>query len=121
MRSGLALAGASASREGVEAEDEDRARRERGRIAVCDVQERAQVVLFGSLSSMTFPPEGAAAVLRATLHDGTGTIELLWHGRRSIPGLHVGARVEVEGVAGRQGGLLTIVNPLYRLVAPEHE
>lgn len=121
LRQRVAHAWAASSRAGVEAADEDLARRRRGRIAVSEVKDRQQVILFGSLASMTFPPAEAPAVLRATLRDGTGTIELRWPGRRSIPGLHVGARVEVEGVAGLQGGVLTIINPLYRLVTLEQQ
>ena len=97
-----------------EARDEEQTRKRRGTIAICDDRER--VTLFGSLLSMTFPSQVGERVLVATLYDGTSSIELRWPGRRSIPGLHVGEHIEVEGTAGMQGDHLVIFNPLYRII-----
>lgn len=108
------------SRQEDEASDEDRTRSRRGTVPICDVGDRQRVTLFGSLLSMTFPPSGAEQVLIATLYDGTGSIELRWPGRAAIPGLSVGEHIEVEGTVGIQGDHLTIINPLYRIIAPEN-
>lgn len=59
-------------------------------------------------------------MLVGTLYDGTASIELRWPGRTSIPGLKVGEHIEVEGTAGIQGDALTIINPLYRIIASEN-
>lgn len=100
-----------------EARDEEQTRERRGTIAIRDVHDRERVTLFGSLLSMTFPSQVGERVLVATLYDGTASIELRWPGRRSIPGLHVGEHIEVEGTAGMQGDHLVIFNPLYRIIA----
>lgn len=105
------------SRQIDEARDEERTRRRRGTIAIREVRDRQRVTLFGSLLSMTYPAAAGETVLIATLYDGTASIELRWPGRRSIPGLHVGGHVEVEGTAGMQGDHLAIINPLYRIIA----
>ena len=107
------------SRQADEAADEVRSGSRRGTTPICEVRNRQRVTLYGSLLSMTFPPAGAEQVLIATLYDGTGSIELRWPGRRSIPGLSVGEHIEVEGTAGIQGDHLTIINPLYRIIATE--
>ncbi|MBB6334552.1 OB-fold nucleic acid binding domain-containing protein [Schaalia hyovaginalis] len=107
------------SRQADEAADEVRSRSRRGTTPICEVRNRQKVTLYGSLLSMTFPPAGAEQVLIATLYDGTGSIELRWPGRRSIPGLSVGEHIEVEGTAGIQGDHLTIINPLYRIITTE--
>ena len=107
------------SRQADEAADEDLTRQRRGTIAIREVTNRQRVTLFGTLLSMTYPAEGTETVLIATLYDGTGSMELRWPGRRSIPGLSVGEHIEVEGTAGMQGDHLTIINPLYRIISTE--
>ncbi len=106
-------------RQADEAADEVRSRLRRGTTPIGEVHNRQKVTLYGSLLSMTFPPQGAERVLLATLYDGTGSIELRWPGRCSIPGVCVGEHIEVEGTVGMQGDHLTIINPLYRLIAAE--
>ena len=82
--------------------------------------DRSHALVFGTLLSMTYPPEeGNQRVLVATLYDGTDTLELRWPGRSSIPGLSVGQRLEVEGTVGRVGERTVIINPLYRVIAGE--
>ena len=81
---------------------------------------RSHALVFGTLLSMTYPPEeGTQRVLVATLYDGTDTLELRWPGRSSIPGLSVGQRLEVEGTVGRVGERTVIINPLYHVIAGE--
>lgn len=107
------------SRQKDEALDEERRRARRGTTPIRDVHNRQHVTLFGTLMSMTYPPEGSHFMLVGTLYDGTASIELRWPGRMSIPGLKVGEHIEVEGTAGMQGDVLTIINPLYRIIASE--
>lgn len=108
---------ASSSREALEADDEERERSSRGTVPISEVHERQEVVLSGTLQSVTYSPVDAPARLVATLFDGTGTVELRWEGRRSIPGIDVGRRVEVSGTVGRHRNHLAIIDPLYRLLA----
>lgn len=108
------------SRATVAVQDEDSGHRQRVLTPIAEVEDRQRVALFGTLHSVTYAPLSASPQVSATLYDGTSTIELRWPGRRDIPGLHVGMHVEVEGVAGKQGGHLTIINPLYQLVTMEN-
>lgn len=107
---------ASSSREALEADDEERERSSRGTIPISEVHDRHEVVLSGTLQSVTYSPVDAPARLVATLFDGTGTVELRWEGRRSIPGIDVGRRIEVTGTVGRHRNHLAIIDPLYRLL-----
>ncbi|MDN5964159.1 MAG: hypothetical protein L0H81_06405, partial [Actinomyces sp.] len=85
------------SREATEADDELRSQRSRGTIPISQVRERQRVVVSGVLQSITYSPVDGPVRLLATLYDGTGTIELRWLGRRTIPGVSVGRHLEVEG------------------------
>ena len=80
---------------------------------------RERVTLRGTLQSLTYPSPNGPRAFVATLVDGDASIELRWPGRYGIPGVHVGDMVEVEGVAGRQNGRITMINPLYRLISRE--
>jgi hypothetical protein len=49
--------------------------------------------------------------------DETGTINLRFMGRASVPGLELGRIVVVEGTPGIIRGALTMLNPLYSFAA----
>ena len=87
-------------------------------VSACELRERVDVA--GVIRSVTFPPTGAAPELTAELYDGSGSIDLVWLGRRDIPGIEPGRRMSVTGTlcAPVPGGARPIVyNPAYRLVA----
>ena len=58
------------------------------------------------------PVEGFEA-LEALIYDGTGEVNAVWLGRRSIPGLVLGSRLVIEGVLGRERAELRMVNPTF--------
>lgn len=87
-------------------------------VAGCRIRQRVDVA--GVVRSVTYAPAGAAPELLAELYDGTGSIDLLWLGRREIPGIEPGRRMSVTGTlcapeAGRSRPVL--YNPAYRLYA----
>jgi hypothetical protein len=51
-----------------------------------------------------------------TVSDGTGNAVAVFTGRSRIPGMEVGRLVLLEGVARRQDGILTVLNPAYTLL-----
>jgi hypothetical protein len=55
--------------------------------------------------------------LQVTLADNSGTILLVFLGRRHIPGIEPGAFLSAEGVVGQHAGSLEILNPAYSLLA----
>lgn len=83
------------------------------------VRRRERVRLVGTVASKTFSPASASTLLTARLSDPSGSIELRWPGRRDIPGLHVGSRVEIQGVVGADHEKNIVINPLYRLISAE--
>jgi hypothetical protein len=81
------------------------------RVAAAEVRARAKVA--GVVRRITVRPVEGYESLEALLSDGTGEIEVVWMGRRSIPGLSLGTRVVVDGVVGEQRGRLRMVNPTF--------
>jgi hydrogenase maturation factor len=60
---------------------------------------------------------GSTPSLELTLRDDTGSITVVFLGRRHVAGIEPGARMIVTGTVGEHGGLLAILNPLYELLA----
>ncbi|WP_122820934.1 OB-fold nucleic acid binding domain-containing protein [Varibaculum vaginae] len=90
---------------------------------VCDVAERQKASLYGVLRSVTFPPRTAAGSFTATLFDGTGSIEVLWLGRKSVPGIKAGIRLAVQGMVISRSNGLCVINPTFQIepvIADEH-
>ena len=69
------------------------------------------------MHSVRMSPIAGSPALECALVDDTGTISVVFFGRRSIPGIEVGARMTVEGMVGEHRGRLALINPVYRLQA----
>ena len=61
-------------------------------------------------------PRGGVPALEAELYDGTGTLTLIWLGRRRIAGIGPGRAVEVSGRIGEHDGQRVLYNPRYELL-----
>jgi len=83
------------------------------------MQPRQEATVAGQIASLRVVPSSSGSPwLEATVHDGTGTLVVLWTGRRRIPGIRPGARLVVSGrptPAGRTGRP-TVYNPTYELL-----
>jgi hypothetical protein len=65
-------------------------------------------------------PRSGVATLECTVVDGTGSMTVVFLGRREFPGLHTGRRVVVEGIVGEHHGRLAMLNPRLELLAEAH-
>jgi RecG-like helicase len=84
-------------------------------VAQCSVG--APVCVAGSLRAVVLRPRAGVPTLEAELYDGTGTVTLIWLGRRRIRGIDPGRNLVVRGRLTRQDGRPTIYNPAYELRA----
>ena len=79
--------------------------------------DRDVVTLHGSLRTVTLRPRGGVAALEAELYDGSGTVTLIWLGRRRIGGISPGRQLTVRGRLGAHGDQRVLYNPRYELSA----
>jgi hypothetical protein len=87
-------------------------------IPIGDVRWRQRVVVRGQVRSMRVRPwAGEVGALELTVVDRTGGICVAFLGRTAIGGIHLGTELEVEGMVGEHRARLTILNPVYRLIA----
>jgi RecG-like helicase len=82
---------------------------------VRDVRPRFRLVVTGRICAVETVSFGGSPTYRIVIDDGTGQLELLFLGRRTIAGLVVGARCSVEGTAQLARGRFVVWNPLYKL------
>ena len=77
----------------------------------------APVCIAGSLRAVVLRPRAGVPTLEAELYDGTGTVTLIWLGRRRIRGIDPGRQLVARGRLTRHDGRETIYNPSYELRA----
>jgi len=87
-------------------------------IAELTYRQRARIA--GRVRTVRVQPHGGVPSLECTIVDETGGMTLLFLGRRSIPGMKVGARVVVEGTVGENHGRLAMLNPTYEFLPDPH-
>lgn len=107
---------AVASQDEIEADEE---RADAVRLAGCTpvgtASERTRVKLAGVLRSVVLRPREGVPALEAELYDGSGTVDLVWLGRREIAGVEPGRRLKVEGMVCTREGRRSMFNPRYEL------
>jgi len=82
-------------------------------IAECADHELVDVA--GTLRAVTLRPRGTSLTMEAELWDGTGSVTLIWLGRRDILGVRPGRRIVVRGRIARINDERTMYNPSYQL------
>jgi hypothetical protein len=87
-----------------------------GRQHIGDLVQRSVASVRGEIRSVTLRPSDEVAALDAELWDGTDVLHLLWLGRRSIPGIEPGVKLEATGRVTLHRDLVTIFNPAYQII-----
>jgi amino acid transporter len=87
--------------------------------AIGDVRWRDRVRIRGTVRSMRVAPQRDVPTLECLIDDGTGTILVVFLGRRELAGLKVGGRAEVIGTVGVHQNRLGFLNPTYQLLSPD--
>lgn len=83
----------------------------------CTAGER--VMILGRLRCVDLQPADSLATLTAELWDGTDAVQLIWLGRRTIPGVEAGRTVRAHGRLAMRDGRKVMYNPQYELL-PAH-
>jgi hypothetical protein len=99
----------------LDAEDLRAAVPAQGAIPIARCRDREAVCILGELRTVTFRPRAGVPALQAELWDGSGTVSVVWLGRRSIPGIDPGRTIKVRGRITSLRGQRVIYNPIYEL------
>ncbi len=77
--------------------------------------DREEVTLCGTLRTVTLRPRAGVPALEAELYDGSGTVAIVWLGRRQIAGVEPGRGIRVHGRIALNEGRSVMFNPRYEL------
>lgn len=86
-----------------------------GATPVAKLPDREMVRVAGTLRTVTLRPRAGVPALVAELYDGSGSISLVWLGRRQIAGIEPGRAMVACGRVTRDGTQPVIFNPRYEL------
>jgi hypothetical protein len=86
-----------------------------GATAVTQCPQGGRVRVAGSLRSVRLCPKAGLPTLEAELYDGTGSVTLVWLGRRRIAGIECGRSLVAHGRIVELDGRRVIYNPAYDL------
>jgi hypothetical protein len=82
---------------------------------VVSCRKGAVVTVTGRLKSVVYTPRETVPTLEAELFDGSGSVTLVWLGRRRIPGIEPGRTLTARGRFAAFDGKRVIYNPWYEL------
>ncbi len=85
-----------------------------GLVPINEAPDRERVCVQGTLRTVTLRPRGGVPALEAELYDGSGSINLVWLGRRRIGGISPGRAIRVGGAHRRPGRPAGDVQPALR-------
>jgi len=83
--------------------------------AIAQAKVRDLAAIEGRIISITVEPQDAAPRLTARIDDGTGRMDAIFMGRRSIAGIEPGARVLVAGRLCDAEAAPRMYNPRFEL------
>jgi hypothetical protein len=91
------------------------------RVCMVDIVPRQPTTVAGRVRAMRIQPWGGNPSLECSLSDETGSITLVFTGRRHVQGIRLGTIMSATGVAGEHHGMRAMLNPAYQLlhVPPE--
>lgn len=84
--------------------------------SIAGVGDRERAVVQGRVTSLTLPTVVATPDLEVELADRTGQLQLIFTGRRAIPGIDCGTTLRVSGRVSSQGTRRVMYNPAYEIV-----
>lgn len=79
------------------------------------LQDRHVAQVCGVIRSVTLPPRATVPVFVAEVFDGSTSVDLVWIGRRRIPGIEPGVFLSAKGRVAMRDGVPTIFNPPYAI------
>ncbi|HVX46667.1 MAG TPA: OB-fold nucleic acid binding domain-containing protein [Mycobacteriales bacterium] len=88
---------------------------EAGATSVSECCQGQEVTVTGRLKTVVLSPRGAVPALEADLFDGSGSVKLVWLGRRQITGIEPGRMLAARGRVAERDGCRIMFNPWYEL------
>jgi len=86
-----------------------------GLVSAAECCDRQRATVHGSIRSVRMLPRAGSPALEAELFDGSGSIMLVWLGRRRIHGIECGRTLQASGLVSIKDDRRVMYNPRYEL------
>lgn len=101
--------------ENSDAEELEKASRTSGADALCSCSCGQSATVIGRIRCVTYGIGEDELGVTAEVYDGTASVDVVWLGRRSIPGIEVGRCLQVSGRIAIKNNKRVLFNPRYEL------
>jgi hypothetical protein len=85
------------------------------RTPIAELMPRTRTTISGRVRTVRVQPWSGTPSLECTLADETGSITVVWFGRRQLAGVRPGTVMSVTGMPGRHHGITAVLNPEYEI------
>ena len=83
---------------------------------IADVQPRKTARISGRVAAVRIEANDSPPQFAIQIDDGTGRIDAIFMGRRTVPGIEPGVHVALEGTVCASESLPRMFNPRYELL-----
>jgi len=87
------------------------------RTHIRQLEHRQRAKIAGRVRSLRVQPWSGTPSLEVQLADETGSITVVWFGRRQLEGVRPGTVMTVTGTPGRHHAMTAILNPEYEIIS----
>jgi len=91
----------------------------RGSTLIEEIDRGKPIQVTGVVKSATVRPNTQVPTYEVEVFDGSGSLTVIWQGRKHVTGVEPGTRIEVEGRITFLSGKPCLHNPVYRILSSE--
>ena len=91
----------------------------RGSTLIEEIDRGKPIQVTGVVKSATVRPNTQVPTYEVEVFDGSGSLTVVWQGRKHVTGVEPGTRIEVEGRITFISGKPCLHNPVYKILSKE--
>lgn len=91
----------------------------RGSTLIEEIDRGKPIQVTGVVKSATVRPNTQVPTYEVEVFDGSGSLTVIWQGRKHVTGVAPGTRIEVEGRITFISGKPCLHNPVYKILSSE--
>ena len=91
----------------------------RGSTLIEEIDRGKPIQVTGVVKSATVRPNTQVPTYEVEVFDGSGSLTVIWQGRKHVTGVEPGTRIEVEGRITFLSGKPCLHNPVYKILSSE--
>lgn len=91
----------------------------RGSTLIEEIDRGKPIQVTGVVKSATVRPNTQVPTYEIEVFDGSGSLTVIWQGRKHVTGIEPGTRIEVEGRITFLSGKPCLHNPVYKILSSE--